>query len=58
MPIYGGNTFQKGASLSVADVDVQECVDNTLVEILSLNNCQDIEGEVCQDFEANLLSWL
>ena len=35
--------------VSVADVDAKEGVDDSLVEILKLNICQDIEG--------NVLSW-
>ena len=32
--------------VSVADVDANEHIDHSLVEILNLNICQDIEGEV------------
>ena len=32
--------------VTVADVDVEECVGNSLLEILTLNIVQDIEAEV------------
>ena len=32
--------------VSVADFDTKECADDSLVKILKLDICQDIEGEV------------
>ena len=50
--------------VSVADIDAKDCVDDSLVEILKLNICQEIEGEVLSKlwkegkFSSRLWSWI
>ena len=44
--------------VSVADVDANEHIDHSLVEILNLNICQDIESKVLSRFWSKFLSRL
>ena len=37
--------------IGIADIYAEECVDDSLVEILKLKFGQDIEAKFCSDFE-------